>query len=238
MIVWIASYPRSGNSFFRIALHRLYGVRSAPDPLQPRPAEDRAQPWREVVQWPELSHEEMAASDELYFIKNHALPPDADSPAIYLLRDGRDALVSYAWFSLSSQQTAGGMCPDRAAFERALHDLIIDRRSPYGVWSHHVVAWLARPRTAVVRFERLIDDPARAVSDSLQQLGIELPEPSQRGSVPTFAELQAIQPRHYRRGGVGCWQNEFSPHLLQLFWKHHREGMRAAGYGTDDATTG
>jgi len=41
MIVWIASYPRSGNSLFRIALHRLYGVRSAPDPLRPRPADSR-----------------------------------------------------------------------------------------------------------------------------------------------------------------------------------------------------
>lgn len=26
MIIWIASYPRSGNTFFRVALHRLYGV--------------------------------------------------------------------------------------------------------------------------------------------------------------------------------------------------------------------
>lgn len=26
MIVWLASYPRSGNTFRRIVLHRLYGV--------------------------------------------------------------------------------------------------------------------------------------------------------------------------------------------------------------------
>ena len=26
VIVWLASYPRSGNTFLRIVLHRLYGV--------------------------------------------------------------------------------------------------------------------------------------------------------------------------------------------------------------------
>ena len=26
MVVWLASYPRSGNTFLRIVLHRLYGV--------------------------------------------------------------------------------------------------------------------------------------------------------------------------------------------------------------------
>lgn len=237
MIVWIASYPRSGNSFFRIALHRLYGVRSAPDPLQPRPADDSALPWREVVQWPEQSHEQMSASRELFFIKNHALPPDLHSPAIYLLRDGRDALVSYAWFSLSVGRATSNKPVDRAMFERALHDLIVDRRSQYGVWSDHVAAWLARPRTAVVRFENLIRDPDAAVSGSLKGLGIELPAPAEPGAVPTFAKLQEIQPNHYRRGGVGCWRDEFPPHLLELFWQHHGEGMRAAGYGIDEAVT-
>jgi hypothetical protein len=100
-----------------------------------------------------------------------------------------------------------------------------------------VIAWLARPRTAIVRFEHLIDDPAAAIRTSLQQLGIELPEPPQPGPVPTFAELQSIQPTHYRGGGIGCWRDEISPRLLRLFWQHHREGMRAAGYGVDDAVT-
>ncbi len=26
MIVWLASYPRSGNTFLRLVLHRLFGV--------------------------------------------------------------------------------------------------------------------------------------------------------------------------------------------------------------------
>ena len=29
MIVWLASFPRSGNTFLRILLHRLYRVRSS-----------------------------------------------------------------------------------------------------------------------------------------------------------------------------------------------------------------
>jgi hypothetical protein len=29
MIVWVSSFPRSGNTFLRILLHRLYGVRTS-----------------------------------------------------------------------------------------------------------------------------------------------------------------------------------------------------------------
>jgi hypothetical protein len=29
MLVWLASYPRSGNTFLRIVLHRLYGARTS-----------------------------------------------------------------------------------------------------------------------------------------------------------------------------------------------------------------
>jgi len=30
VIVWLASYPRSGNTLLRIVLHRLYGAKDAP----------------------------------------------------------------------------------------------------------------------------------------------------------------------------------------------------------------
>lgn len=29
MIVWVSSYPRSGNTFLRIALKHLYGIRTS-----------------------------------------------------------------------------------------------------------------------------------------------------------------------------------------------------------------
>jgi hypothetical protein len=29
MLVWVASFPRSGNTFLRIVLHRFYGVRTS-----------------------------------------------------------------------------------------------------------------------------------------------------------------------------------------------------------------
>ena len=40
----------------------------------------------------------MCASD-IYFVKTHELPTENDnSPAIYLVRDGRDVLMSYAHY--------------------------------------------------------------------------------------------------------------------------------------------
>jgi hypothetical protein len=104
VIVWLASFPRSGNTFLRILLHRRYGVRTSvvysvdgvaarlgPDLIgyQQRPA----------------SLATMRESDEVFFVKTHRQRDgdvDQADRAICLVRDGRDALVS--WARLNSDQ--------------------------------------------------------------------------------------------------------------------------------------
>ena len=49
--------------------------------------------------------EKLAAERHCYFVKTHELPREGDRrPAVYLLRDGRDALVSFAWFVLAYER--------------------------------------------------------------------------------------------------------------------------------------
>src|ERR1700736_4487757 len=102
MIVWIASYPRSGNTFFRTLLHSLYG-------------QNTYSVFNDVFENGEIggmgvtAHqrkpaplEELARHEQIYFVKTHAQPSDA-SPAIYLLRDGRDSYVSQAHYLMMRQ---------------------------------------------------------------------------------------------------------------------------------------
>lgn len=98
MIVWLASFPRSGNTFLRIVLHRLYGVTTS----VVYDVDGAARRVGEVLVGYEDrpgSYEAMRHSKALHFIKTHRQRDnlvDQVDRAICLVRDGRDALVSWA----------------------------------------------------------------------------------------------------------------------------------------------
>jgi hypothetical protein len=117
VIVWVASFPRSGNTFLRIVLNRVYGVRTSVvydvDGVAERLGQD-------LVGFTERAEiEALRASTEVHFVKTHRQRDDqvdeADK-AICLVRDGRDALVS--WARLVSEQAAGG------GFEARLREML------------------------------------------------------------------------------------------------------------------
>jgi len=99
MIVWLASYPRSGNTFFRVLMKHLYGIKTYSIYNDSLFSEIGAS---EMIGHEDLpaSIEELSRSSRLYLIKTHGLPTD-DSPVIYLVRDGRDSIVSYARYIMS-----------------------------------------------------------------------------------------------------------------------------------------
>jgi hypothetical protein len=121
MVVWIASFPRAGNTFFRILINRLYGWHTYTDytsgddltidgvegnltGYQPWPTATLDTPRRwggrttRLKDWHELD-----AEDEVYFIKSHGLVSQvpAGQRVILLIRDGRDSLVSLAWYRIN-----------------------------------------------------------------------------------------------------------------------------------------
>jgi hypothetical protein len=107
VIVWVSSFPRSGNTFLRIVLKHLYGVRTSVvydvDGVAQRLGAD-------MVGFTErpATTEVMRASDEVHFVKTHRQRDDQideTDPAICLVRDGRDALVS--WARLTSEADSG-----------------------------------------------------------------------------------------------------------------------------------
>src|SRR5436190_2684060 len=156
----------------------------------------------------------LTALDETVFLKTHrpANPGDT-APAIYLVRDGRDSVVSLAHYRRGRGHSAIKDLDFDAVLER-----IITRRTANGTWSENVRSWTDRPgRTAVVRFERLIDDPAAALGGAVDVLGLEVPKP--RVELPSFEELRARDPVMFRRGKAGTWRTEMSPELEELFWE-------------------
>ncbi len=126
MILWIASYPRSGNTFLRVVLKAAFGLPS--DSLYAEKS-DITGLMREVREGlvPGRSLSDMAHSADLCCVKTHDLPGDDDFPAIYVVRDGRDALVSYAHYALEIFE--GQPAPPDAAFNGDVAHAGLDQRS-------------------------------------------------------------------------------------------------------------
>ena len=213
MIVWLASFPRSGNTFLRIVLHRHFGIRSAVvydfDGVAERVG-------RELVGFQDrpASYNEMRGSDEIHFIKTHRQRDDcvheADR-AICLVRDGRDALVSYA--HLRSTQ-------DRRPFKVILEELILTRAEQgTGGWGQNVLSWLqpsAENRT-ILRYDDLVKEPATAVAKAMKTLRLDV-QPHPEAAIPTFTELKQVDDGFFRRGQTGTYLDEMPNELQDRFW--------------------
>ena len=221
MIVWLASYPRSANTFCRVLLKQLYDVPTydlhEPDP-PPRPE------YEHLLTNARLDDLSVLRRDErLHVVKTHEMPRD-DTPAIYLVRDGRDAVVSLARFI-----TASGSSGTRYDYPGLVRHLL-ESPGSYGGWSRHVRAWTSRRApTAVIRFDDLIARPAIEMRRALTEIGLALPE-TQRSNLPTFGDLHELGPEFFRRGRTGAWRDEMPYELHLLFWRRHGAAMRALGY--------
>jgi hypothetical protein len=152
-------------------------------------------------------------------------------PAIYLVRDGRDALVSYAHFILHQQQGIP-VGSDREAFRRILRELITSN-SYFGGWSANVIAWKQRMApTVMIRYEDLVINPVPILQEALTVVG-RGPLTRHDESLPSFEALHEAFPWFFRKGKVGAWRVEMPEALHQLFWEHHQEAMLAFHYSRD-----
>lgn len=226
MLVWLASYPRSGNTFLRILLNRLYGFTTTTGYDDNDPVAQMVGPAFVGYEPREYSLQEVAEQPEITFVKTHRQPHRVecgDQPAIYVVRDGRDAIVSFAHQRAQGLEQQG----QSADVHQLMRELVTDESLGTGNWGLNVLAWLKRsPPPAVIRFERLIREPEAEVGRALAELGIELPARTNRAA-PGFAELNSVHSQFFRRGAVGSYRDEMSQEVQASFWAqpHHAEAM-------------
>jgi hypothetical protein len=215
VIIWLASYPRSGNSYFREICRTVYNVKS--HSIYPEMTPHSG----------ELDLATAASDGDQWLVKTHAMP-DNNHAAIYLVRDGRDSLVSYAHWTLAQETGVDHSDHQTRAFQDCLKRIITTSRY-FGGWSANVKAWLDRPSTHMVRFEDLIADPINVVGQALDEMGIHHQRNEKKEAVK-FAELHKQDPVLYRKGVSGAWQAEMNPAMTDLFWQYHGAAMRRLGY--------
>ncbi len=218
MIVWLASYPRSGNTFFRVLLNSIFDIKTYSI------YDDRYDIGADKATSDVVGHEflpddfnltTMRNDKKTYIIKTHDLPDDKidkSDKIIYLIRDGRESTLSFFKYSTTFVN-----------YKRNLIDFI-----RMGTWGEHVKQWnpSMRKNTLLIKFEELTDSPnkfIRKIADFTQL------KPS-NGTIPSFDELQKINPKFFRSGKKDSWKDQYTDEEHLLFWSKNHEQMLDYAY--------
>ena len=219
-IIWLASYPKSGNTWLRVFLHNLLRNPNEPaginslnqfclgedgaalyNSLDPRPLS--ALTSAEIMALRPKVHELLTkASADSVFVKTHNLLGEAEgSPlvnmectagAIYLVRNPLDVVISYAHhFGLGLDDAIEHL--NYAGAGTPTTDMVA--RQFYGTWSMHVASWTQVPFPArhVVRYEDMIENPLDTFRGVAGFLGLDPPPDRLQRAVAnsSFEQLQS-----------------------------------------------
>lgn len=225
-MVWLASFPRSGNTFFRNVLYEVYGIESSTFHMEENYYLDP-----EYHTYPVI---------KTHLLPDQLIPNDPKIPKVYLVRDGRDALVSIAHHRKDIIE------PGTDFKVNLLEAILASGGSYFGGWSENVRRWLA-VADVVIRFEDLINDPIREI-EKLRPI-LDLPNPDV-SKLPTFEKLKFGKPKYgagtqyqhqhlspealakvnFRKGSAGSYKEEMPPEYLELFYELHGDVLFELGY--------
>lgn len=227
--VFIVGYPKSGNTWFQnLAVGLIYGLdpQYTPDTLV-----------QDLI--PDVHHKRYYKRYGIpMFFKSHHLPVSEYRRVVYLLRDGRDAMVSY-WHQLN-------------AIEGKEIDFLEMIQSGYGLfpcrWHEHVDRWLSNPYNAamiVVKYEDMRRNPAHELNRFCEFVGIErgeslLNQVIESSSFSKMRERELVFGWDYpawpkdkffvRRGQVGSYVDEMPPDVLDAFLRQAAAALKKCGY--------
>lgn len=227
-IIWLASYPKSGNTWMRVFLHNL--LRNPKEPaginslnqfclgednaafynnLDPRPLSTLTA--AEVMALRPRVHELLTkASPDSVFVKTHNLLGEAEgrplvnlectAGAIYLVRNPLDVAISYAHhFGVGVDEAIVQL--NYAGAGTPTTD--VGARQYYGTWSMHVASWTQVPFPArhVVRYEDMIDSTLETFAGVAKFLGLE-PPPDRLQRAVTHSSFERLQAQEDETGFV------------------------------------
>ena len=227
MIVWLASYPRSGNTYSRSILNHYFGIRSfSIHGDQSDIAANSA--LAEVVGHSKgdrntLDVVRLRDADETFLIKTHdtlASYMSARDDVIYIVRDGRDATASYLKYMHNILKITNTTLSE-----------IITGNIAFGTWGNHVLRWSQDYFNNIHRFkfEDIIANPDK-FADELSDI---LNRSRSREKFPDFARFKSIYPNFFGSGKTGTFSEVFSPTDIALFDIFNGPAMRMAGYWQD-----
>ncbi len=207
-IVWLASYPRSGNTYLRTILWQCFQLPSAS--IYPRDLGGN----KELEKY--VGHIEHGPDNQIRFdrkkipmLKTHEHSID-NKPAIYVIRDGRAASVSLWEF-----------------YNRSLPlEAVINGQHRFGTWSDHVKSWnpWERDKTLLIRYEDMRDNPISTINNIAEFLSID----PIKNEIPDRETIVKSDGRWVR--SKSNWASILKGSLLERFEEINGEILKKAEY--------
>ncbi len=224
-IVWLASYPKSGNTWLRLFLfnYLLNGEKPAPinqahkigpgdaDAVAYRKAAagfaDLNDPETIMKLRPKVLSGYSENGADVNFVKTHhanvitlgkpVIAPELTRSAIYILRNPLDMAVSFAHhYGLTTEKTA-------EAIGNPTHAIHGDSNLVHqfiGNWSKHVKSWTRAKRfkVCILRYEDMLVDPHVGFAKALKSIGAPVDEQRLDKAVrfSSFRELKQQEETH------------------------------------------
>lgn len=228
---FLVSFPKSGNTWAKFMLAHL---------LAPPELEVDFNTAMQVI--PEVNRdlEALKQLDRPRIMKSHA-PFQPEYPnVIYLVRDGRDAYVSYYHYRRKR-------LPDGFGLDGYLEQ---GHHWPCS-WSTHVSSWLDAgldpDRFLLVYYESLHLDAEKELHRMASFVGLQVSEEqirraAEQSSFGLMKELEekrghprssAFSGPFVRQGRTGSWRDSFGPEAKRVFKATENETLLRLGYETD-----
>ncbi len=224
-MIWLASFPRSGNTFVRNILKENYLLESSSYHLD--------------------DYELRADFADFPFVKTHLLPHQlpnkyAQNKSIYILRDGRDCIVSLAHYRRDLIDSSTDLHQNMVEAIQALQGSFL------GGWHNHTIAWI-RKADVIIRYEDLLQDPLGQIEKigavfnlppraKAEVSGIEKYRVDQQLYGSHYNRYDSYKPvddfgkKFFRKGIAGSWREEMPQRIQDFFWARCGESMEMLGY--------
>jgi Sulfotransferase domain len=236
-IVWLASYPKSGNTWLRAFLHNYIAEPEKPYSINrlidfsvsesnalfyqkydARPASAYA--IAEVQRMRPLVHRDFTElHPDLVFVKTHnaslsvhGVPlctPEVTQGAIYIVRDPRDVAVSYSHYTGRSLDKIIDFMGKAQAANRGTDVQVFEM---LGSWSAHVDLWTRHrnPKLLVLRYEDMLEQPQASFGKVAGFLGDQA-DPARLDRAIRFSAFEALQAQEAEHGYVANAADSSAP---------------------------
>ena len=227
-ILWMASYPKSGNTWLRAFLANYLKNPCAPMPIDELPqfvfGDGLAAPFEQIAGRPidDMTVEEIQAlrpkvhemfawsSSDTVFVKTHnaisvldnipTITPEATSGAVYVIRNPLDVAVSYAHHY--------GISYDRAIAAMASEENVAPAHGNQvhqylGSWSTHVRSWTLAPglKSHLIRYEDMTHKPEKTWRALIKFLGLPLETPRLKKAIK-FSSFEVLAKQEKEDGFI------------------------------------
>lgn len=210
-LVMLASYPRSGNTYLRTILWHCFKLPSASVYQQDLLGAKSLERYVGHVEIAPGELQNWPGKKGIQAVKTHKYPVD-DTPAIYVVRDGRAASVSL-WEFINRKISL---------------DEVIAGDHLYGTWANHLSAWRPweRPDTLLLRYEDMVARLPFVLDEISRYLGLKI----LAHKVPERDRIADIALIWVRR--QTDWRECIDDRQLELFERINGAMMRRMGYGS------